>query len=61
MTELRTYYNVELPKETAGRFKEYCRDMHLKYEASECFNLIHFEVNCNENELKEANAFLNTL
>lgn len=61
MEKMRAWYNTELSKETAGRFKEFCRDMHLKYETSECGNLIHFEVNCTLTELKEANAFLDTL
>ena len=39
------WVNCELPKETAGRFKEYCRDMHIRYEASEC-------------EIAKANAFI---
>lgn len=34
--------SCELPKETASRFKEYCRDMHIEYEPSECYNNIHF-------------------
>lgn len=56
-------YNVstELPRETAGRFKEYLRDMHIWYEASECGNLIHFEVLATDEEICKANAFIDTL
>lgn len=54
------WVNIELPKETAGRFKEYCRDMHITYETSECFNLIHFECDMTETEVEAANNFINT-
>ena len=57
----REYKNVELPKDIAGRFKEYCRDMHLKFEPSEAGDCIHFEVLVNEVELHNANEFLNSL
>ena len=54
----KKWVNTELPKETAGRFKEYCRDMHIKFESSECYNLIHFECFMNEEEIIKANAFI---
>jgi hypothetical protein len=52
------WVNCELPKETAGRFKEYCRDMHIKFEASECGNLIHFECKMNAEMITKANKFI---
>lgn len=55
---MRKWQNVELPKETAGRFKEYLRDMHIPYEASEAYNLIHFEVYVDATEAANANVFL---
>lgn len=54
----RRWLNVELPKATAGKFKEFCRDMHIKYEASEADNMIHFEVFVGEMEIVAANDFL---
>ena len=57
----REYKNVELPKNIAGRFKEYCRDMHLKFEPSEAGEYIHFEVLVNDEELRNANEFLDSL
>ena len=57
----RIYKNVELKKDIAGRFKEYCRDMHLKFEPSEAGEYIHFEVLVNEEELRNANEFLYSL
>ena len=49
---------TELPKATAGRFKEWLRDNHIKFEPSECGNLIHFEVWATEDEIKAGNAFI---
>ena len=57
----REYKNVELKKDIAGRFKEYCRDMHLKFEPGEAGEYIHFEVLVNDEELRNANRFLDTL
>lgn len=59
--EKRVYKNVELKKDIAGRFKEYCRDMHLKFEPSEAGEYIHFEVFVNKDELRNANEFLSNL
>lgn len=58
---MKQWYSTELEKELAGRFKEYCRDMHLQYEASEADNLIHFEVHASEPEMLAANNWLNNL
>lgn len=58
---MKQWYSTELEKELAGRFKEYCRDMHLTYETSEVGNLIHFEVYASESQMINANGFLNTL
>lgn len=57
----RQYLNVELKKDVARRFNGYCRDMHLKFETSECGEYIHFEVLVDEKEEKEANDFLMNL
>ena len=55
---MKNWVNTELPKETAGRFKEYCRDMGVKYEASECGNLIHFECLMSIDQQIAANEFI---
>ena len=52
------WLSTELPKETAGKFKEYLRDMHIKYESSECFDLIHFEVLVTQRQAELADAFI---
>ncbi|SDN31326.1 hypothetical protein SAMN04490370_11656 [Eubacterium ruminantium] len=55
---MKRWVNVELAKETAGRFKEYCRDYHIKFETSDCFNLIHFECLMDDMEIAKANDFI---
>ena len=57
----RNWRNVELKGNNVGRFAEYCRDMHLKYETSETGEYIHFEVLVSEEELEKANKFLSSL
>ncbi len=52
------WVNTELPRETAGRFKEFLRDMHIRFEASEAGNLIHFECLMYDLEIVAANEFL---
>ena len=55
---MKTWVNCELPKETAGRLKEYLRDMHIDYEPSECGDLIHFECHMSIEEQIAANEFI---
>ena len=51
--------SCELSKETASRFKEYCRDMHIEYEPSECYNNIHFVLyNVTQEQVDKANKFI---
>ena len=60
--ETRRWRSVELKGNAVGRFKEYCRDLYLKYETSEVgFGFIHFEVLVDETEERKANDFLETL
>lgn len=62
LTEVkRKWVNTELPKETAGRFKECLRDYHMNFETSEVGNMIHFEVLASEKEMEILNQFLDTL
>ena len=50
--------SCELPRETAGKFKEFCRENGIHYEPSECYNLIHFECMMDEFEIDLANVFI---
>ena len=58
----RDWKNTELKGKDVGRFKEFCRDMHINFETSEAgHGYTHFEVLVNEEELKTANDFLMNL
>ena len=52
---------TELPKEMAGRFKEWCRDMHIEYHPSECYNLIHFVCYMTEEQRIAADEFVDKM
>ncbi len=54
----RQWYNVELLKELADRFRVYLKQIGIKFEPSEAYNLIHFECYMNEKELAAANTWL---
>ena len=55
------WVNTELPKEMADKFKAYCKKNNIIYEASECFNLIHFECFMDETQVIKANAFIDNI
>lgn len=55
------WVNTELPKKNSRTFKEYLRDMHIRFEASECGDLIHFECYMSQDEISKANAFIDSL
>lgn len=52
----RKWLSVEFTKDEATSFKAELDSVGIKYESSECFNLIHFEVFVN----KEEQAFIDT-
>jgi hypothetical protein len=58
---MRRWVSTELPKGIADHFKQYLRNNHIIYEASECGNLIHFEVLADRETVRKANVFLEVL
>lgn len=58
---MREFYNVELNKDEAEKFKAYLKANGIYFEPSACYNLIHFEVKMNKVELKMVNEFLENL
>lgn len=58
---MREFYNVELTKDEAEKFKAYLKANGIYFEPSACYNLIHFEVKMNKEELKMVNEFLENL
>ena len=58
----RRWRNTELKGNAVGKFKEYCRDMHINFETSDAgYGYIHFEVLVSEDEEVKANEFLDTI
>ena len=62
LSESRVWKSTELKGNDIGRFREYCRDMHINFETSQVeYGYTHFEVLVNEEELEKANDFLSNL
>ena len=57
----RKWLNVELTVGNTMTFTEFLRNNNIKYETSECYNLIHIEVYVNENERNMCDVFLEKL
>ena len=58
---MKNFYNVELNKEDAEKLKAYLKENGIYFEPSSCYNLIHFEVKVDEEELEKVNGFLEKL
>jgi hypothetical protein len=58
----RRWKKTELKGDSVGKFKEYCRDMHLNFVTSECkHGYTHFEVLVDKEEEYFANKYLETI
>lgn len=58
----RKWRSTELKGNAVGKFREYCRDMHLNFETSYAgYGYVHFEVLVDDEEMCKANEFLNTI
>lgn len=58
---MRTWRNVELNKDDAEKLKVFLKSEGIYFEPSSCYNLIHFEIKVNTEELKKVDDFLSTL
>ena len=58
---MKHFYNVELNHENAEKLKAYLKAEGIYFEPSSCYNLIHFEVKADEQELEKINKFLTEL
>ena len=59
LSDGRQWKSTELKGKDVGKFREYCRDMHLNFETSEVeYGYTHFEVLVSLEELWDANEFL---
>lgn len=52
------WYSTEIEIENAGKLKEFLRDNKIKFEASECFGYIHFEIFTDEERVKVIDSFI---
>ena len=55
---MRKWLNTELTKDEAEMLKDFLDENEIEYEASEAYNLIHFEINVNEYEKEAINGFI---
>lgn len=55
---MRKWLNTELTKDEAEMLKDFLDENDIEYEASEAYNLIHFEINVNEYEKEAINGFI---
>lgn len=58
---MKHFYNVELNKEKAEKLKVYLKENGIYFEPSSCYNLIHFEIKVDKEELEKVNDFLENL
>jgi len=58
----RKWVSTELKGTDIGRFKEYCRDMHINFEMSEAgYGYTHFECLMTDAEMEDANKFIDLM
>lgn len=57
----RKWYRVELNREDADKLRRFLKENKIYYEASGCWNLIHFEIKLNMDELAVCNNFVENL
>ncbi len=57
----RKYYNIELSHVNSFKLKWFLSEHHIKYESSECDNLIHFEIYCNTTEKDMINSYISMI
>lgn len=58
---LKNWYNVELSQKEANVLKTFLKAANITFEPSACYNLVHFEILADENEVMKVNNFLDTL
>ena len=51
-------YNIELSPDNWQKLRAYLIKNDISFEPSECFDLIHIEIKCNEHQAENINKFL---
>ena len=51
-------YNIELTPDNWEKMRTYLIEHGINYEPSECFNLVHITIWCNQEQAENINKFL---
>ena len=60
MKGTRQYYNIELSQKDTEKLQQHLYNENIHFEASGCFELVHFEIALNFEELHQLNDWLNS-
>lgn len=58
---MERYVNVEINENEAEKFRNFLKANNYKFETSSCYNLVHFEVYADDNGIRKADKFLESL
>lgn len=58
---MKKWYSVEVKPQESEAIGIYCKTRGIRYEASSCFNMVHFEIELMENQVKPMNDFLSRI
>ena len=61
MKATKQYYRADLPQKTAESLKTFLKENEIYFEPSACYDLVHFEVLADSDEIKKVNDFLDTI
>lgn len=60
MKGTRQYYNIELSQKDAEKLQQHLYNENIHFEASGCFELVHFEIELNYEKFCQLNDWLNS-
>lgn len=58
---MRTWKNIELTRTLAELLEAFLYENDIEFESSECYDLIHIEINVNEYEEDAINEYLDEI
>ena len=61
MNATKQYYRADLPQKTAESLKAFLKENEIYFEPSSCYDLVHFEVLANPEEIEKINKFLDSI
>lgn len=57
----KKYRNVEVTVNEAEALRVFLKQNEIEYESSQCYDMIHFEILCDDDEKDAINDFIDTL